>query len=291
MILLFGAGGQLGRALTERATQAGVSLSPLDHREADITDFHAVASAVGNRGIGMVVNAAAYTDVDQAECEPEAAFAVNTTGAAIVAEVCASAQLPLIHISSDYVFDGTKIGAYREDDPVRPLSVYGRSKLQGEQAVRRLNPRHVIIRTAWVYSIYGHNFLKRIVSMAAEVDELRVVADQWGCPTSTMDLAEAILQIWSKLSGAQWGTYHFAGRGVTTWHGFASRVVEAQAPFTGKRPKVTAITTAEFPRKARRPQNSVLDSSRFSNAFRLTAAPWETAVDRTVVDLFRGVIC
>ena len=239
----------------------------------------------------MVVNAAAYTDVDQAECEPEAAFAVNTTGAAIVAEVCASAQLPLIHISSDYVFDGTKIGAYREDDPVRPLSVYGRSKLQGEQAVRRLNPRHVIIRTAWVYSIYGHNFLKRIVSMAAEVDELRVVADQWGCPTSTMDLAEAILQIWSKLSGAQWGTYHFAGRGVTTWHGFASRVVEAQAPFTGKRPKVTAITTAEFPRKARRPQNSVLDSSRFSNAFRLTAAPWETAVDRTVVDLFRGVIC
>jgi dTDP-4-dehydrorhamnose reductase len=289
VILLFGAGGQLGRELTERAGQAGVPLLPLTRSEADITDRSAVASAVGVKGIGMVVNAAACTNVDRAESEPDAAFAVNAGGAVIVAEACAAAGLPLVHISTDYVFDGAKPGARREDDPAGPVNNYGGSKLEGERAVRRANPRHVIVRTAWVYGVYGHNFLKTIVSLAGESSELRVVADQWGCPTSTTDLAEAVLRIWAKRDAAPWGTYHFAGQGVTTWHGFASRIVEAQARFTGKHPKVTAIMTADFPTKAKRPQSSVLDSSKFSGVFGLTAAPWEMAVDRTVGELLQGV--
>ena len=231
MILLFGANGQLGRELMDQAERAGVALLPLTRSEVDIRDRAAVASAVAVAGIGMVVNAAAYTNVDGAENDPDAAFAVNAGGAANVAEACAEAGLPLVHISTDYVFDGAKQGAYREDDSVGPINIYGGSKLEGERGVRRANPRHVILRTSWVYGVYGHNFLKTIVRLAAESDELRVVADQCGCPTSTTDLAEAILQIWTKRDVAPWGTYHFAGQGVTTWHGFASRIVETSGAF------------------------------------------------------------
>jgi dTDP-4-dehydrorhamnose reductase len=168
---------------------------------------------------------------------------------------------------------------------VAPLGVYGRSKAEGEQAVRQLSRKHVIVRTAWLYGMYGQNFLKTILRLAAERDELRIVADQWGSPTCSADLAEAIFRIQRKLGDAPWGTYHFAGQGKTTWHGLASRIVDAQARLTGRRPKVKAITTAEFPVKAKRPPNSVLDSSRFAEVFGFYAAPWEQAVDRTVATL------
>ncbi len=289
MILLFGADGQLGQEFAGRARRAGVPLVPLSRQQADITESQAVAGAIDQTGVVLVVYAAAYSKIEQAESEPEAAFRVNAVGAGVIAKACADANLPIIHISSDYVFDGSTGRAYREDDPVAPLGVYGRSKAEGEQAVRRFNPKHLILRTAWLYGVHGQNFLKTMLRLAAERDELRVVADQRGSRTSTADLAEAILRIRPRLGSAPWGTYHFAGGGETTWHGFASRIVEAQAHVTGRRPRVKAIATADFPVKAKWPQNSVLDSSHFAAAFGFRAEPWEQAVDRTVAELLVGV--
>ena len=182
MILLFGADGQLGQELVGRARRAGVPIVAVGREQADITDSFAVVKAINQTGIGLVVNAAAYTKVDQAESVPEQAFKVNAVGPAIIAEACFDADLPLVQISTDYVFDGKTGGTHREDEPVAPLGVYGRSKAEGENAVRRLNQKHVILRTAWLYGVYGQNFLKTIIRLAAERDELRVVADQWGSP-------------------------------------------------------------------------------------------------------------
>ena len=288
MILLFGAGGQLGKEVAGQAMRAALPLIPLSHAQIDITDPRSVRRAINRSRAVMVVNAAAYTNVEQAESEPEAAFKVNVVGTAVIAEACAEADLPLVHLSTDYVFDGSKDGAHHENDSVAPLGAYGRTKAEGEQAVRRLNPKHLILRTAWLYGVHGKNFLKTILRLASERDELHVVADQRGSPTSSADLAEAILRIPPRLGSVPWGTYHFAGTGKTTWHGFASRIVEAQAVFTGRRPKVNAIATADFPTKARRPQNSVLDSSRFAAVFGFKAEPWEQAVDRTVAELVAG---
>jgi dTDP-4-dehydrorhamnose reductase len=289
VILLFGADGQFGREMADQAKRAGVHVVAVGRLQADITDRRAVVGAIQKARSLLVINAAAYTNVDRAEIEPEAAFRVNATGAGLVAEACADAGLPLVHISTDYVFDGRKRSAYREDDLVAPINVYGRSKEEGEQAVRQLNPKHFILRTAWLYGVYGQNFLKTMLRLAAERDELGVVSDQRGSPTSTVDLAKAILHIIPKLGSASWGTYHFVGGGETTWHSFAAHIVEAQARFTGRRPRVKAIATADFPTKAKRPQNSVLDSSRFAATFGFSAEPWGDATDRTISDLFVGV--
>ena len=188
----------------------------------------------------------------------------------MLAGACADAHLPMVHVSTDYVFDGSKEGAYLETDPVCPISVYGRTKAAGEQAVRSTLKRHVILRTAWVYSEFGHNFLKTILRLAATRDELRIVADQRGAPTSAREIAEAILRIAPRACcgrGDVSGTYHFTADGVTTWHGFASRVVAIQAPLTGRNPRVTPIKTADYPTAARRPANSQLDCRLFAKVF------------------------
>ena len=184
--------------------------------------------------------------------------------------------IPLLHVSTDYVFDGTKATAYVEDDPIAPLGVYGRSKAEGEAAVRRVLEHHVILRTSWVYGVYGANFLKTVLRLARERDELRIVADQRGCPTGTADIAEAILAIAPPLARREpvWGTYHFAGQGVTTWHGFASEIVDAQAADHQPAPAVVPISTAEYPTAAQRPANSELDSSRFAATFGIKAKDW-----------------
>jgi dTDP-4-dehydrorhamnose reductase len=186
------------------------------------------------------------------------------------------------------VFDGTKARAYRESDPINQINAYGHSKAVGEAAVRRAQPRYVILRTSWLYGEFGHNFLKTMVRLAQEREELRVVSDQRGSPTSTRDLADAILRIAPRLAKGKevWDTYHFTGSGVTTWHGFASCIVAAQAPLTGRKPRVTAITTAEFPTAARRPANCELDCSRFEQTFGFRARPWSqesTEITQAVV--------
>jgi len=283
-ILLFGAKGQLGSELTCLAAERGEDIVGLSRAEADIADAAAVEAAIARARPRLIVNAAAYTAVDKAESDIEAAARGNVAGPATLAAAANAASVPLVHISTDYVFDGSKSGAYVEDDPIAPLGVYGRTKAEGETAVRTAAPRHVVIRTAWVYGPHGANFLKTILRLAAERDELRVVADQRGCPTSTRDLAAAVLAVDHAVAGGAgpWGTYHFAGKGATTWHGFACAIVEAQAPLTGKRPPVRAISTSDYPTPARRPANSELDSSRFAKAFGYAAAPWRERASEVV---------
>jgi dTDP-4-dehydrorhamnose reductase len=288
MILVLGSAGQLGQELVGAARACGLALSGLTRAQVDITDAAAVSRALRDTGARVVVNAGAYTKVDKAESEAEEAFRANATGPEVLAQACARAGLPLIHVSTDYVFDGSKAGAYRESDPLAPLGVYGRSKAAGEAAIRAALPAHVIVRTSWVYGIHGANFLKTMLRLAGERDALRVVADQRGCPTSTQDLAGALLRVAAGLEAgaAAYGTYHFAGQGVTTWHGFAERIVAAQAPFTGRLPIVTPIATEEYPTPARRPANSELDSSLFGRTFGFMARPWQDATDTTVQMLF-----
>jgi dTDP-4-dehydrorhamnose reductase len=281
VILVFGGNGQLGRELARASAARQIPLTALSRGQADILDRTAVGEAFASQRPSLVVNAAAYTKVDLAETEAEAARQGNEIGPAIVGEACAAAGVPLVHISTDYVFDGRKLDAYVEGDPVAPIGAYGRSKAAGERAVRQAAAQHLIMRTSWVYGEFGHNFLKTMLRLATTRDELRVVDDQRGRPTSTRDLADAILRIAPRLVARDevWGTYHFAGAGVTTWHGFAGRIVAAQAPITGRKPRVTAITSAEFPTPARRPANSELDCSLFERTFGFGGRPWTEEAD------------
>ncbi len=281
MILLFGGDGQVGREMVRASAARRTSLVALSRAQADITDAAAVGEAIKRHTPSIVINAAGYTKVDLAESEPEAAHEANAVGPGLLATACARVGVPLIHISTDYVFDGEKRGPYVEGDKIAPINVYGQSKAAGEQAVREVAPLHVIVRTSWIYGEFGQNFLKTMLQLAATKDELRVVADQRGCPTSTPDLVNALLAIAPQLLGAKgiWGTYHFTGSGSTTWHGFASRIIAAQAPLTGRAPRVTAITTAEFPRQARRPANSELDCSLIARVFGVRGRPWTEDAD------------
>jgi dTDP-4-dehydrorhamnose reductase len=287
-ILVFGASGQLGREMLKLAEVRGIEAVGLSRVEADITDAATITRAVAAVRPRLILNAAAYTAVDKAETDLAAAEAINSEGAGIVARAAAAAGVPVIHISTDYVFDGTKTKPYVETDPIAPVGCYGKTKAEGEAKVRAMAQRHVILRTAWVFGRFGNNFLKTMLRLARTCDRLRVVADQHGCPTSTVDIAEAVLTIDRTIAasgGSIWGTYHFAGCGATSWHGFAERIVAAQADATGCNPPVEAITTADYPTRARRPANSVLDSSLFATTFGYRAQAWQTRTVETVASL------
>ena len=288
-ILVFGAGGQLGREVLALANARGVETFGCDHAQANVAEFEAVEAVVRAINPRLIVNAAAFTAVDKAETEPEAAFAANVTGASNVSRAAKALELPIIHISTDYVFNGAKSTAYVETDILAPLGVYGRTKAEGENAVRAANPRHFIVRTAWVYGRHGANFLKTMLRLAAERDELRVVADQRGCPTATVDLAEAIFAIDLACvnENAMPGVYHFSGQGATTSHGFASAIVETQASFTGRRPRVTPIATSDYPTPARRPANSELNCELFTTNFGYRAREWQSRMQETVNAIFQ----
>lgn len=280
----------MGRELARTAAARRIEFTALAHAELDIADPAAVARALALHRPTLIINAAAYTQVDRAESEQAAARRSNEQGPAVLAKTCDAAAVPLIHVSTDYVFDGNKIDPYVEGDPIQPLSVYGKTKAAGEAAVRRATKRHVIVRTSWVYGEFGNNFLKTMVRFAQERDELRVVADQRGCPTSTRSLADALLRIAPRLiaGDALWGTYHFAGAGVTTWYGFAQRIIAAQAPLTGRRPTVHPIGTADYPTAARRPANAALDSSLFSRTFDVAPRPWGEETDAVTCEVVKA---
>lgn len=288
MILVLGGQGQLGLELQRQGALAGLPLAAMSRADCDIADPAAVHAVLRRLHPTVVINCAAYTAVDKAESEPTLAMRINGHGAGVVARACDAAGVPLIHLSTDYVFDGSKAGAYVEEDPIAPLGAYGRSKAAGEAEVRQGTRRHVILRTAWVFGVFGHNFLKTMLRLAAEREELRVVADQHGCPTATPGLARAILAVASRLGAGEvalYGTYHLTGPGATTWHGFAAEIVARQAGVTGRQPRVTAIATAEFPTPAARPCNSVLDCSRFRNDFGLELPDWREETARIVHEL------
>jgi dTDP-4-dehydrorhamnose reductase len=290
-LLVLGAGGQVGRELCRLAWPAGYRLAAFDRDRVDITEREPVFAAVARERPDIVVNAAAYTAVDRAESEPEQAWAVNCTGPANLAAACSDAGIPLVHISTDYVFDGGKAGPYREDDPVSPLGVYGASKEAGDRAVREALAQHVILRTAWVYSAHGHNFVKTMLRLAVDRPVLRVVADQQGSPTGAPDIAAAIATVVQRIAdgNTSWGTYHFTGAGAVTWHGFAEAIFELAAQWNanwrGRPPRVEAITTADYPTPARRPANSVLDCTRIGEAFGIVPRPWRAALAEVIAEL------
>ncbi len=287
-LLVLGGDGQVGCELRRLAWPADYRVTAFDRGDLDITVPGAVAATVARERPDIVVNAAAYTAVDRAESEPEIAWATNCTGPANLAAACREAAIPLVHISTDYVFDGEKAGPYTEDDPVHPLGVYGASKEAGDRAVRGALPRHVILRTAWVYSAHGHNFVKTMLRLAGERPRLRVVADQIGSPTSAADLAAAIGAIVTQLNtgNSAWGTYNFAGGGRASWHGFAEAIFELAAPWRGAPPLVEAILTADYPTAARRPKNSVLDCTRIGDAFGIVPRPWREALAEVIAELY-----
>jgi dTDP-4-dehydrorhamnose reductase len=293
-VLVAGAQGQLARALVDAArSRDALALVALGRPQLDIADATSIARAIDAERPDVVVNAAAYTAVDKAESDSRAAFAVNAEAAGALAVAAQAQGCPIIHISTDYVFDGTKAGAYVETDPTNPGNVYGRSKLAGEAAVAAANARHVILRTAWLYAPQGHNFLLTMLRLARERPELRVVGDQRGNPTYVPHLADAILAIASGLGTAvqqapPWGIYHATSAGETTWAGFAVAIVEAAATrLAVPRVPVIPITTREYPTPARRPANSCLDCGKLQRVFGLRLPPWQQGVDDCIAELAR----
>jgi dTDP-4-dehydrorhamnose reductase len=287
VILVLGGQGQLGQELVAGGAGAGIELAALGHAEVDVADPKTIARAVARLRPTLIVNAAAYNNVDKAETQAAQAQRTNALGASVVAAAAKRAGLPLIHLSTDYVFDGEKIGPYREDDAVNPLNVYGRSKANGEEGVRNGHAQHLILRTAWLFGAYGSNFVKNVLRLASEHDTLDFVAAQRGSPTASADVAKAIFVAADAIErgDAPWGTYHVAGAGVTSRHGLATAIVAAQARFTGRTPKVNVIGVAELGAAAPRPANSALDSSKFAETFGFAPGDWETAVERTVAGL------
>jgi dTDP-4-dehydrorhamnose reductase len=286
-IMLVGANGQLGWEVARRASEDAIQYHALDVEEVDVTQRNAVFGAVERFAPAVVVNAAAYTAVDQAESDAGAAYAVNRDGPGYLAEACAAAHVPLIHVSTDYVFDGESQTPYRETDRTGPLGVYGASKLAGEEAVRQSCPNHVILRTSWLYGVHGRNFVKTMLRLARERERVQVVDDQHACPTSAGDLARVILTLAGRLQSGDWpddgfGTFHYAGQGATTWCGFAREIFDAAAPILGHQPEIEAIRMIDYPAAARRPRHSALDCSRIARIHGLTPCPWRPAVGETV---------
>jgi dTDP-4-dehydrorhamnose reductase len=283
-VLLAGGAGQVGSELRRRAPTNWRLVAP-PHSEFDISDAAQASELVGSARWDAVINAAAFTKVDAAETSVVESWRINALGPAILAEATGRANIPLVHISTDYVFDGKKPDFYLETDSVAPLSVYGASKEAGEQAVRTANPRHVILRTAWVVSPHGSNFLKTMLRLSRDRPTLRVVDDQLGCPTSATDIAAAIATAVDQMIDAPdpaTGTFHFVNDGQASWCEFA-RTIFAFAGARGQpQPDVEAITTADYPTAAKRPANSRLGTAKFRRAFAVDPRPWQVAVEEIV---------
>jgi len=288
-ILVAGAQGQVARALYACAARHSRHVVESKGRPGfDLLQPRGLERTLGELKPDLVVNAAAYTAVDNAERDPAMAYAINRDGAGALAALAAIHDCPIIHLSTDYVFDGSKVGAYQEEDATGPTGVYGHSKLAGEAAVAAANSRHIILRTAWVYAAHGSNFVRTMLRLAKERPELRVVADQRGNPTYAVHLAEAILAIADRIAAPQaspWGVYHAAGTGETTWHEFAMAIVEAALPLGLAPLPVLPITTAEYPVAAKRPANSCLDCSKLASTFAVRLPHWRDGLKACIAEL------
>lgn len=280
-IFVAGNSGQVALSLKETATARSLSLKTYGRPEFDLADTNALADVITAQKPTAIINAAAYTAVDAAENEKETAFAVNAAGAQALAAAAYKLDIPFIHISTDYVFDGIKDTPYTEEDPTGPTGVYGQSKLEGERLVMAANPHAIILRTAWVYSPFGKNFLKTMLSLASR-ESLGVVADQIGNPTYAPDIANAILDMLQTILRSDdpspfSGIYHMTGYGSTSWHGFAEAIFTVAATEGYAKPVVNAITTADYPTPAKRPANSRLDCSKLETIFSVKLPDWETS--------------
>lgn len=279
-ILVTGQHGQVASCLAEQAGEHELVFAA--RPDFDLADPASVERVIAEVRPDLIFSVAAYTAVDKAEDEPELAMAINGTAPGVLGRAAAAIGARVVHLSTDYVFDGSRDGAWREDDPVAPLGVYGATKLAGEQALAASGARYAILRTAWVYSPFGNNFVKTMLRLAATRDELSVVADQFGCPTSAMDIATAMLTVASAwgdpaLPGAN-RIYHFAGSGETHWAGFAEAIFAESARRGGASARVIGIPSSGYPTRAKRPANSRLDSSAFADAFGYRAPDWRASL-------------
>jgi dTDP-4-dehydrorhamnose reductase len=282
-ILVAGREGQVARALLARLGADGHVVTALEPPDLDLTDDASVAAAMEAARPALVVNAAAYTAVDRAEDQVELAFAVNRDGAGRIAAAAAAAGLPCVHFSTDYVFDGSKGAPYVETDAVNPLGVYGRSKEAGERATLEANPRSVVLRTAWVCSPDGANFVKTMLRLAAERPELRVVADQHGAPSFAADLADAVARMAPRLVAAPagdpaFGLFHLSGTPHATWHGFTAEILDQAARRGHPRPALTPIATADYPTRAVRPPDGRLDCTKITQVHGIAPADWRVSL-------------
>lgn len=286
-ILQFGKSGQLATELRRRAAEDGLSLVALGHGEAEFADPAACAARVAELAPDLVVIAAAYTAVDQAESERELAFRINAETPGAIAAAAHAVGASLVHVSTDYVFDGGKGAPYVESDPTNPLNVYGASKLAGENAVLAANPRATVLRTSWVVSAHGRNFVKTMLRVAGEGLPLKVVDDQFGRPTAAGDLAQFILDQAARLTVSAgdpaFGLFHFANEGEVSWKGFAEAIFELALGEAA--PHVEAIRTAERPAPATRPLRGTLDTRRLERVFGYSPRPWRTALAEIIDEL------
>ncbi len=278
-ILVTGRNGQVAQSMLH-STQEDVEIVALGRPELDITDKTSIAKAVQVYKPDIVVNAAAYTAVDKAETEIQEAFSVNRDGAKNVAEVAQDNGLPIIHISTDYVFNGQKENAYKEDDAPGPLNVYGLSKLEGEWAIIEANPNHIILRTAWVYSRFGNNFVKTMIRLAQTHDEINVVCDQWGTPTSADFIANNIIaiskQVTGKIPQQNWrGIFHLVPDGKTNWADFARKIFNSTTTANKRNIVVHSISSKEYKTACARPANSLLNNAKIKTCFSLKFQTWD----------------
>jgi dTDP-4-dehydrorhamnose reductase len=291
-VLVAGRAGQVARCLVHAARGIDLPLIALGRPDLDITNAESIGRAVTAIKPSLIINAAAYTAVDNAEVEPECAFAINCRGAGRLAAAAGAASIPFIHISSDYVFDGRKCTPYVEDDPPSPLGVYGQSKLDGEMVVRSACPGAVVLRTSWIYSPYGQNFAKTMLRLADTRDVVSVVDDQFGAPTAAGDLASAILAVAKSIkagrSGEHGGLYHLTARGSTTWHGFAEAIFADWERRGRHVPQLKRISAADYPTKAVRPANSRLDCTKIERVHGIRLPHWQDSVNECLDALAEG---
>ncbi len=278
-IVVVGANGQLGNCFQKLAPDFETQFSFIfsDSEKLNITDADAVADFFQEEKPQFCINASAYTAVDKAESEPQAAFAVNADGVANLAENCAKIGTVLIHISTDYVFNGETEISYSEDNFTDPQGVYGQSKLRGEELALELNPKTIIIRTSWLYSEFGKNFVKTMLHLFSEKEQLGIVADQFGQPTNANDLAEAVMQIIST-NPKTFGIFHFSNYPETSWFGFASKIAE----LSGSGVRLNAISTAEFPTPAKRPKRSTMALDKIEQRYHIEAKHWENSLEECI---------
>lgn len=279
-ILIVGGEGQMGVALTQRRTLGALTLITRSRAELDITDREKIEEALDELAPACVINAAAYTAVDRAEGDSLAAYAVNSIGPHLLASSCASRSIPIVHFSTDYVFNGQQALPYLETDEAEPLSVYGASKLKGEEHVRSANSQHIILRTAWIFGTSGSNFFKTMINLAAERELVSVVDDQYGTPTWAADVAGAVDVITSRIleNNRCWGTYHLTNGGCTSWYGFADEIFRNLARRGLQTPTLKAIASHDYPALAARPRRSVLDNTKVREVFGIQLPSWQSAV-------------
>ena len=284
-ILLTGGTGQVGQAVLRHAAERGLDIFAPTRAQLDLTNGQSIADMVASRPWSAVINCAAYTAVDRAETDAEMAEQVNAVAPAIFAAETAKRDIPIIHVSTDYVFDGTKNAPYVEEDAVYPLGVYGRTKEKGESAVRTLNPHHAIIRTAWVVSAGGANFINTMIRLASERPEINVVDDQMGCPSNASDIADALLAVTAHPQ-AQFGTWHFVNSGEASWFDLAAHIFADMQQRGLATPVLHAIPTSQYPTPAVRPSNSRLSTAAIQRDFGIQPRHWHDAIDAILAERF-----